>query len=391
MDAGKIYLRDGEGLVPFAETSYAAEELLQTLLASYPDLLAGDQMRPSEPRRWLLVAREAGIPDADAGQARWSLDHLFIDQEAIPTLVEVKRSSDTRIRREVVGQMLDYAANIVAYWPAGQLRHLFEDISTNIGINPDQAVLDLLGAAYPTEDEAARVVDEFWERAASNLASRSIRLVFVADVIPPELQRIIEFLNENLVRAEVLAVEVRQYVGQGRQMLVPRVVGRTSAAEDLKKASGTSTKVVRTWEESEFLAAAAEAGHDALALVRAGLQWMRERGFTASIGKGKFGPLYFQAVDAAGTPVRIANVNTHGQVMVQYDYLVKFPPFDQVSVRVELNNKLNKIPGVNLAERSAVEAKWPGIQLAALTSPAAQHQFFAVLDWVAQLLTEGGR
>jgi hypothetical protein len=33
------------------------------------------------------------------------------DQNAVPTLVEVKRSSDTRIRREVVGQMLDYAAN----------------------------------------------------------------------------------------------------------------------------------------------------------------------------------------------------------------------------------------------------------------------------------------
>jgi hypothetical protein len=29
----------------------------------------------------------------------------------VPTLLEVKRSSDTRIRREVVGQMLDYAAN----------------------------------------------------------------------------------------------------------------------------------------------------------------------------------------------------------------------------------------------------------------------------------------
>jgi hypothetical protein len=35
----------------------------------------------------------------------------------VPTLVEVKRSDDTRIRREVVGQMLDYAANGVVYWP----------------------------------------------------------------------------------------------------------------------------------------------------------------------------------------------------------------------------------------------------------------------------------
>jgi hypothetical protein len=38
-----------------------------------------------------------------------------LDQDAIPAIVEVKRSTDTRIRREVVGQMLDYAANSVVY------------------------------------------------------------------------------------------------------------------------------------------------------------------------------------------------------------------------------------------------------------------------------------
>ena len=126
MASGKIYLREGDGLVPMAEARYDAEDVLQALLADYPDLLAGDQMRPEEPRRWLLVTREAGIPDRDGGGARWSIDHLFIDQDAVPTLVEVKRSTDTRIRREVVGQMLDYAANVVAYWAGGQLRELFE-------------------------------------------------------------------------------------------------------------------------------------------------------------------------------------------------------------------------------------------------------------------------
>src|SRR5215470_14796415 len=95
------------------EQAYDSEDLLQALLAKYPNLLAGDQLAGS-PRRWLLVRREAGIPDREAGGARWSLDHLFIDQEAVPTLVEVKRSDDTRIRREVVGQMLDYAATALS-------------------------------------------------------------------------------------------------------------------------------------------------------------------------------------------------------------------------------------------------------------------------------------
>jgi len=37
---------------------YANEDLLQRLLADYPDLLAGDQMDKTVPRRWLLVSRE---------------------------------------------------------------------------------------------------------------------------------------------------------------------------------------------------------------------------------------------------------------------------------------------------------------------------------------------
>jgi hypothetical protein len=34
------------------------------------------------------VKREAGVPDRETGGNRWSLDHLFIDQKAGPTLVE---------------------------------------------------------------------------------------------------------------------------------------------------------------------------------------------------------------------------------------------------------------------------------------------------------------
>lgn len=114
--AGKIFLLHGaDTLHALTEQPYMSEDLLQTLVEKYPDLLAGDQMNRSAPRKWLLVAREIGVPGEEGGSDRWFLDHLFLYQDGIPTLVEVKRSSDTRIRREVVGQMLDYAANTVAY------------------------------------------------------------------------------------------------------------------------------------------------------------------------------------------------------------------------------------------------------------------------------------
>lgn len=94
----------------------------QRLLALHPSLLAGDAVDPDSPRRWLLVSREQAVPGEEGGAGRWSLDHLFIDQDSVLTLVEVKRASDTRARHEVVAQMLDYAANGVVYWPAETLR-----------------------------------------------------------------------------------------------------------------------------------------------------------------------------------------------------------------------------------------------------------------------------
>jgi hypothetical protein len=86
-----------------SEQRYAAEADLQNLLASHPGLLSAD----GEPHAWVLVSREFGIASEQDGSDRWSVDHLFLDEAAVPTLVEVKRSTDTRIRREVVGQMLD--------------------------------------------------------------------------------------------------------------------------------------------------------------------------------------------------------------------------------------------------------------------------------------------
>lgn len=78
------------------EASYTAEAVLQTLVASHPELLSGE----GSDRRLLLVRREAGVKDAADGQPRWALDRLFLDAEGVPVLVDVKRAFvRLRIRR----------------------------------------------------------------------------------------------------------------------------------------------------------------------------------------------------------------------------------------------------------------------------------------------------
>src|SRR6266508_697252 len=51
--------------------------------------------------------------------------------------------------------------------------------------------------------------DQFWQAVKVNLQAGRVRLVFVADRIPPELRRVIEFLNAQMDPAEVLGVEIK--------------------------------------------------------------------------------------------------------------------------------------------------------------------------------------
>lgn len=216
----RIYNLVGEGesatLSEFHEEPFDEEDALQELIARNPELLAGEQMNPGDPPRWILITREAGIADQADGAARWSLDHALIDQHAVPTLVETKRGDNTDIRRTIVGQMLDYAAHASRYWTAAELREKFEEHE-----DAELHLSDLLDQEEPDHEE-------FWNLVETNLSAKNLRLLFVADRIPDELATVVEFLNEQMPRIEVLAVEIKQFRGDSGLILVPRVIGRVT-------------------------------------------------------------------------------------------------------------------------------------------------------------------
>lgn len=240
MYRSKMFLlgEDREEPTILEETAYEAEEILQRFLEDHPDLLPGDQINPEDPRRWLLVSREMSVPDSSAESGRWSLDHLFLDQDGIPTFVECKRSSDTRSRREVVAQMLDYAANGLEYWSMERLRQAATVTARGKGRSLEEEI-----AALTQQEE--QDLEWFWGLVEDNLEKHRVRLIFVADSTPRELRRLVEFLNEEMDRVEVLAVEVKQYQqedGTGQKLLAPRVVGLTESARSRKDASRASRR-----------------------------------------------------------------------------------------------------------------------------------------------------
>src|SRR2546428_562814 len=72
----------------------------------------------------------------------------------------------------------------------------------------DDRVRNLIGVE--NTDESLTQIEDYWRRVDNNLRSGELRLLFVADELPRELRRVIEFLNEHMPRIDVLGVEVRQ-------------------------------------------------------------------------------------------------------------------------------------------------------------------------------------
>lgn len=224
------------------------DEELQTVLEKNLDLIPGDQITPDgEPRRWILIKREMPVPDPTNGGNRWNIDFFLADQDAMPTFVECKRHDDTRARREVVGQMLDYVANGAHYWSAADIKEHTEQSASGRSI---ESVLSSLGPRLADD------VDAYFKAVETNLREGKVRMVFLLEDSSYELRSIVEFLNGQMDRAEVLLVEVRQYQLGEQRILVPTLFGFTEKARMAKRdtSSSLTTSGRRTWDFDSFMA-----------------------------------------------------------------------------------------------------------------------------------------
>jgi hypothetical protein len=372
-----IFLQVGSELVVLEERAYDSEALLQEALARFPEVMAGSTTTGSGSTRLLLVRREMGVPSAEGAGATWSLDHLFVDAEGIPVLVEVKRSSDTRVRREVVGQMLDYAANAVRYWPIETLREALERTAAEQGRTGEQ----LLAELRPELE-----VEEFWKAVETNLVAGRVRMLFVADALPPELVRIIEFLNEQLRPAEVLGIELRQYVGEDHRAYVPGVVGRSTTAVATKTGGAG-----RQWDRNSFLEAAAGRCPPAeLALIRQLLEDVDRRGSRLSWGKGVT-PGVAGWYPLGGEPTGVWVLNANNENPATKAYLNFYLPEAARRLGPERVERaaaiLSRLPGMEtkMAEARAIGwNKYPSLYLRDVASD--EHLVEVLLAGISDLL-----
>lgn len=374
---GIFLIGDEDNLTEMTERSYSSEEQLQNLIAKYPNILPGKQIDSFRPRRWILVSREMGLPDEEAGSQRWSVDHLFLDQYGIPTLVEVKRTSNTQIRREVVGQMLDYAANAVLHLPLEAIQQKFK--SNHQDMESDLVLEDFLTTEGSEEEPD---LEDFWQQVKTNLRTGKVRLIFVADKIPQSLEQIVAFLNSQMKRTEVLAVEVQQFVSEsGLKTLVPRLLGQTVEAQ--QRRSRGSGESIRSWgETSWYKHFEAIQGKELTDVVRKLSKWSKEKFYQVHSS---------QRIDSRATlwtrlkhsdqSWRMFGIRADGKVELQFSDYKRRPPFGSRELRKELRKHLNEIPGVHISGGdSALEGR-PTFNIEILKNQDLFVRFCQVFDW----------
>lgn len=310
-----VYIvRDGYRTAPMDRVRLQNEDLeLQRLLEENRDLLPGNQIRPDDPCRWLTIRREMPVISPSSGTNRWSIDFLLVDQSAVPTFVECKRFDDTRARREVIGQMLEYAANGHHYWSRDLLVKYAEESATKCGQDLTRSVADLL----PDTGES---LESFFDQLEANLRSGQVRLVFFMEEAPHELKSIVEFLNRQMERSEVLIVEARRYRREGIEVVVPTLFGYTEEARMVKRPTAVSVSSKRSWTEEGFFKQLSEmTDTEVQQAIRAIYTTAQQNGYELRFGSGGTGS--FSLVPPEVTSKSLISVYANGTLSLNFGWL----------------------------------------------------------------------
>ena len=139
------------------------------------------------------------------------IDLLFIDKEGLLTLVETKLRKNREVRREVIGQVIEYAS-YVSQWNADDVYRIANEYfltsdvvpSERKGITLDKVMKSdkIVGDEFSDED--------FRYQIEQNLRDGRLRLIIAVDKLIEELRATVTFLNSNS-KYEILLLKVSSF------------------------------------------------------------------------------------------------------------------------------------------------------------------------------------
>lgn len=326
---GMLLRRKSESWQAPAISGFSNEALLEDILASHPSLIPG-------------VSGEAQVRrqfPTGAGPA----DLVVVDEDGAVTVVECKLAANPQVRREVVGQLLDYAAQLwqmplddfLSRWQKGQHGPLSEGPLPGAG-----ALLD---------------------GVAESLASGGFNLVLAVDQINDGLRAMVEYLNEvTLASTGVMALQLAYFTDRSTEYLLPSVYGAELLGAKQKKADSVAGK---PWTVEAFRQWCAEHYPESMPKVETFLDAVEASEFGIHGGRGSHPSLIVTYQDPASGPRGVLTVYTKPGLDVE----VRLTNFQGNALLVKrLDDAICSIPEIPIpvdAIRASGYSKRPNVSL----------------------------
>jgi hypothetical protein len=216
------------------------EAWLRDFLLKHPSVLPTAAIDPAyaEP---IPVCHELRTP---AGP----LDCLFVTRFGGLVIVECKLWRNPQARREVIGQILDYAKELSA-WEYGDLQR---EVSIARGETATNALFGIVAARYPNVSES-----EFVDSVSRNLSRGRLMLLLAGDGIREGTESIVQYVSRYAgLHLTFGLIEIVGYeMPDGRLLVQPRVLARTVNVERTVvrvEGQGAGLVEILTPEEATF-------------------------------------------------------------------------------------------------------------------------------------------
>jgi hypothetical protein len=205
---------DGQTRVLQSET-YLYEEILKRNIAEIPHLIPLGAVTEEEITH-VTIGDEwpAGLGAADI---------VLLGSDAILTIVETKLKRNPEARREVIAQVLEYAAYL-SEWTIWEITRRADEFFRSDKAHADyrhKPFNDVLRLFLEDTDEG---IESFKGKVEQNLQQGRIRLIVAVDEVGEQAQKIITFLN-SFSSFEIYLLQISTYADGGRQVFVPSLYG----------------------------------------------------------------------------------------------------------------------------------------------------------------------
>jgi len=339
--------------VPFHEREFD-ESWLQGLLFDYPSLIPVQEIEPVF-APLIPVARELPTPSG-------ALDILYTSPAGYPTLVETKLWRNPEARREVVAQVIDYAAQLAAWSYEGLVQAVRRARKDSGKQDPFEALIK----PQAQEWDHAQFVDS----VSRNLARGRMLLLIVGDGIHEAIEQMAKTLSGAPHLAFTLGlVELALFRPPEKPeplIVQPRIIARTrevvraivevrppSKPEDVhitlpdedEEGSGRSRRTLT--EEAFYERLAKQVSPGAAERLRVFLAEVENLGVTTVAREASLSLHYVEP--SSGSPFSCGSIYTHGRVDMFYVvYFFRAAGFHEQIARDYLDDVARLVPNARV-------------------------------------------